>query len=239
MQIELIKPQDLLKGRRFQLFQDDAIGWLKTLPSYSIDCIITDPAYESLEKHRLQATTRPRLTKWFPIFTNDRYQELFIEFYRVLRNNSHCYIYCDQETMFVIKPIAEACGFKFWKPIIFDKESIGMGYHYRSRYEVILFFEKGKRKLRNLGTADVIRCKRVLKGYPTEKPTKVSEVLINQSTCSGEIILDCFMGSGSVGIAAVENDRRFIGCDISTESIELATDRFSKLAFSADLLRSK
>jgi len=34
--------------------------------------------------------------------------------------------------------------------------TIGMGYHYRARYEFVLFFEKGKRKLNDLGIADVL-----------------------------------------------------------------------------------
>ena len=70
----------------------------------------------------------------------------------------HFYLFCDQETMFVAKPLAEAAGFKFWKPLIWDKQRIGMGYHYRARYECILFFEKGKRKLNDLGVADIIEC---------------------------------------------------------------------------------
>ncbi|MGE3319491.1 MAG: hypothetical protein AB7I18_09340 [Candidatus Berkiella sp.] len=41
------------------------------------------------------------------------------------------------------KAIAEKVGFKFWKPFIWDKMKIGMVYHYRSRYENILIFEKG------------------------------------------------------------------------------------------------
>lgn len=225
----MFKPPDLLGESRFQLFQSDAIEWLRTLPSASIDCIVTDPAYESLEKHRARGTT-PRLVDWFPIFGNDRYMDLFTEFYRVLKADTHCYIYCDQETMFVIKPIAEACGFRFWKPIVWDKMAIGMGYHYRSQYEMILFFEKGKRKLNNCSDADIIRCKRILKGYPTEKPPAVSEVLIKQSTNPGEIVVDCFMGSASTGMAAIGCDRLFLGCDISSRSIELATDRFAQTA---------
>ena len=58
--------------------------------------------------------------------------------------------------MFVAKPEAESAGFKFWKPLVWDKRTIGMGYHYRARYEFILFFEKGKRRLNDLGIADVI-----------------------------------------------------------------------------------
>ena len=74
----------------------------------------------------------------------------------MLKRNTHFYLFCDAETMFVAKPEAERAGFKFWKPLVWDKKTIGMGYHYRARYEFILFFEKGKRRLNDLGIADVI-----------------------------------------------------------------------------------
>ena len=74
----------------------------------------------------------------------------------MLKRNTHFYLFCDPETMFVAKPLAEQAGFKFWKPLIWDKKRIGMGYHYRAMYECILFFEKGKRKLNDLGISDII-----------------------------------------------------------------------------------
>lgn len=104
--------------------------------------------------------------------------------------------------------------------------SIGMGYHYRSRYEFILFFEKGKRKLHDLGIADVITQKRIRNGYPTEKPVEVSEVLVKQSSEEGALIVDPFMGSGSVGLAALRNGRHFAGADISASAYDTAKQRF-------------
>ena len=98
------------------------------------------------------------------------FEELFTEVHRVLKRNTHFYLYCDPETMFVAKPIAEKVGFKFWKQIVWDKVAIGMGYHYRARYEFILFFEKGKRRPNDLGVADVITVPRIHRGYPAEKP---------------------------------------------------------------------
>jgi site-specific DNA-methyltransferase (adenine-specific) len=198
-----------------------------------IDCIITDPPYESLEKHRKVGTTtrlkesKASSNKWFEIFPNSRFEELLFHSFRVLKKNTHFYIFCDQTTMFVIKPIAESVGFRFWKPLVWDKQRIGMGYHYRSRYEFILFFEKGKRKLNNLGIPDIIECPRVYRGYPTEKPHEVSEVLIKQSSEMGEIILDPFLGSGSVGVASVKLGRHFLGCDSNKEAIELSHERIS------------
>jgi site-specific DNA-methyltransferase (adenine-specific) len=213
-----------------QIFHSDAVVWLSTLADASVDLLITDPPYESLEKHRnIGTTTRLKVSKassnlWFDIFPNKRFEILLKEVYRVLKKNSHFYLFCDQETMFAIKPIAEKVGFKFWKPIIWDKVSIGMGYHYRARHEYILFFEKGKRKLNDLGMPDILECKRVHRGYPTEKPVQLIEKLISQSSSIGELVVDPFFGSGSTLLAAKNLDRIYLGCDIS----EVAHEHFKK-----------
>ncbi len=360
------------------LFNLDCIAWLQSLPSASVDLVVTDPAYESLEKHRkVGTTTRLKHSKsssndWFSIFPNERFGGLFVELYRVLKPDRHCYMYCDAETMFVVKPIAEAAGFRFAKPLVWDKQRIGMGYHYRARYEFVLFFEKGKRALNDLGQADVIVEKRVQgmvcdrcnerasceshitaladtsksssmvtgesniessgsgpmvrsrtdtrsitstrsrtttdskicsssillptsestpganceptaggsraacasssnpspsstgtstppggnqpldgagratsrrssteksvcgrcggplrRAFPTEKPVAVSEVLVAQSSQPGELVIDPFVGSGSVGVAAARAGRRFAGCDLSADAVELARVRIT------------
>jgi site-specific DNA-methyltransferase (adenine-specific) len=212
----------------------DAVEWLRAQPAESLDCVITDPAYESLEKHRaVGTTTRLKHSKsssndWFAVFPNARFAELFDEAFRVLKRNTHLYLFCDAETMFIAKPEAERAGFRFWKPLVWDKKTIGMGYHYRARYEFILFFEKGKRRLNDLGVADVISVPRVHRGYPAEKPPAVSEVLINQSTVQGELVADPFMGSGSVGVAALNTGRRFTGTDLNPEAVRLTVERLRK-----------
>ena len=376
---------------RFQLTQGDAVAWLRTLPAASVDLVITDPPYESLEKHRaIGTTTRLKHSKassndWFSIFPNSRFPELFTEIWRVLKKDTHFYLFCDPETMFVAKPIAEAAGFKFWKPLIWDKClgpdtlvwttrgvlrieeivagdqvatpeggttyvkavrrtrapsvrlalsdgsvviasrdhrfmrsnvalaeahelragdvlctrpmlvrtdrsgphqlplapsagasplvtfdipwprpatisvmeiedvgeqdlvdisvadrselyllangvvthncKIGMGYHYRARYECVLFFEKGKRKLLDLGVADIIEAPRISGGYPAEKPPEVSEVLVKQSTEPGGLVIDPFMGSGSIGVAAIRNGRDFRGNDLCAEALDITRQR--------------
>jgi site-specific DNA-methyltransferase (adenine-specific) len=215
----------------FDVSNLDAVDWLRAQPAESIDVLITDPAYESLEKHRaIGTTTRLKHSKsssndWFTVFPNARFAELFAEAFRVLKRNTHLYLFCDAETMFVAKPEAERAGFHFWKPLVWDKQAIGMGYHYRARYEFILFFEKGKRRLNNLGVADVISAPRIHRGYPAEKPPAVSEVLINQSTVLGELVADPFMGSGSVGVAALRAGRRFHGTDLNPDAVRLTADR--------------
>lgn len=216
-----------------QLYRRDAVQWLTELPSESVDLAITDPAYESLEKHRARGTTT-RLKNslassnpWFEIFPNERFPMLFHHLYRVLKPNAHLYLFCDQETMFHVKPIGERAGFKFWKPLVWDKQAIGMGYHYRARYEFVLFFEKGKRKLRDLGVPDILSARRVHGGYPTEKPVELSEVLIDQSSGPGEVVIDPFMGSASVGVAAARLGRHFMGSDVSEVSLKTARERLT------------
>jgi site-specific DNA-methyltransferase (adenine-specific) len=219
----------------FSLAQNDAIEWLKTIQNSSVNLVVTDPPYESLEKHRAKGTTtrlknsKASSNSWFEIFPNDRFEELFEEIYRVLKKNSHFYLFCDQETAFIIKPIAEKAGFKFWKPIIWDKVKIGMGYHYRARYEFILFFEKGKRKLSNLSIPDILSVPRIHRGYPTEKPVSLIDILINQSSKEGELICDPFMGSCSTGVSAIKNKRNFIGSDISDEAFNISLTRLKKI----------
>ncbi|HYT67635.1 MAG TPA: site-specific DNA-methyltransferase [Vicinamibacterales bacterium] len=218
----------------FDLSALDAVEWLRRQPAESIDLVVTDPAYESLEKHRaVGTTTRLKHSKassndWFTVFPNARFGELFAEAFRVLKRNTHLYLFCDAETMFIAKPEAERAGFHFWKPLVWDKQTIGMGYHYRARYEFILFFEKGKRRLNNLGIADVISVPRVHRGYPAEKPPAVSEVLIKQSTAAGDLVADPFMGSGSVGVAALRTGRRFAGTDLNAEAVRLTADRLAQ-----------
>lgn len=215
----------------FELSGQDAVTWLRGLAAESVDLLITDPAYESLEKHRaVGTTTRLKHSKassndWFNVFPNSRFGELFDEVFRVLKRNTHFYLFCDAETMFIAKPEAERAGFRFWKPLVWDKRTIGMGYHYRARYEFILFFEKGKRRLNDLGIPDVISAARIHGGYPAEKPPEVSAVLIGQSSQPGDIVADPFMGSGSVGMAAARLGRRFLGNDLNPEAVRWSAAR--------------
>ena len=215
----------------FELRQQDAVAFLSGLPDESVDLLVTDPAYESLEKHRaIGTTTRLKHSKassndWFHVFPNARFAELFAEVFRVLRRDTHFYLLCDAATMFVAKPEAVKVGFRFWKPLVWDKKSIGMGYHYRARYELILFFEKGKRRLNDLGVPDIITVPRIRGGYPAEKPPEVAEILIRQSSIDGDVVADPFMGSGSTGVAAARLGRRFLGNDLNPEAVRIATAR--------------
>jgi site-specific DNA-methyltransferase (adenine-specific) len=196
----------------------------------SIDLIITDPGYESLEKHRSIGTTTRLQNKWFPIVPNSYFNDFFPLAYNTLKDNTHLYMFCDQETMFNIVPMGINAGFKFHKPIIWDKMAISTGYHWRNSYECILFFEKGKRKLNNNSWGDIQHFKR-LKGkeyYPTEKPVELIKRLVLNSSNPKEIVFDPFMGSGSTGVAAISTGRHFVGNDIVKSTVKEAMARINK-----------
>ena len=67
-------------------------------------------------------------------------------------------------------------------------------------------------------------------GYPTEKPFKLLERIINAATDKGDIVADFFMGSGVTQMCAMQMGRRFIGADINLGSIQATTKRLLAVA---------
>src|SRR5690606_7186216 len=67
-------------------------------------------------------------------------------------------------------------------------------------------------------------------GYPTQKPEAVIERLIAASSNPGDLVFDCFMGSGTTQAVAMKLGRRFIGADINLGAIQTTTKRLIKVA---------
>lgn len=66
--------------------------------------------------------------------------------------------------------------------------------------------------------------------YPTQKPTKLLEKIIKVSSNPGDIVFDCFMGSGTTQAVAMKLGRRFIGADINLGAIQTTTKRLINIA---------
>jgi site-specific DNA-methyltransferase (adenine-specific) len=212
----------------------DAFDLLRTLAPESVDLVLTDPPYESLQIHRARGTTTRLTTNWFVTIPNERLPELFREVYRVLRPDRHFFLFSDEVTADVIKQQqgiggprlpngARRCssGFTYWKEIIWAKTTLdgarirgGTGYHFRAACERVLFFEKGKRALNDLGIPDVLMAPRAGVPGPAVKPGAVVRTLILQSTQPGELVVDPFAGSGVVGVESRAHGRRFLLGDI-------------------------
>ena len=62
-------------------------------------------------------------------------------------------------------------------------------------------------------------------GHITPKPLKLIETIIKTSSNEGDLVLDCFMGSGTTGVACKNLNREFIGMEIDEEYFKLAEDR--------------
>ena len=66
--------------------------------------------------------------------------------------------------------------------------------------------------------------------HPCEKPLDMIEHIVNVSTQPGAVILDCFMGSGTTGIAALNLGRSFIGMELDHKYFEIARERIGESA---------
>lgn len=66
-------------------------------------------------------------------------------------------------------------------------------------------------------------------GYPTQKPEALIERIIKACSNPGDLVFDCFMGSGTTQAVAMRLGRRFIGADINLGSIQTTTKRLLNL----------
>ncbi len=66
--------------------------------------------------------------------------------------------------------------------------------------------------------------------YPTQKPQTLLERVIEASSNPGDLVFDCFMGSGTTQAVAMKLGRRFIGADINLGAIQTTTKRLLAVA---------
>ena len=67
-------------------------------------------------------------------------------------------------------------------------------------------------------------------GYPTQKPERLLERIIKACSNPGDLVFDCFMGSGTTQAVAMKLGRRFIGADINLGAIQTTTKRLLSVA---------
>ena len=223
------------------LRQGDCLEVLKSMPSESIDLIVTDPPYKTTSRGNAGNSggmLQKEINKKGQVFNfNDIDCEKYAsEFYRVLKDGSHCYIMTNHINLIHILNTFTANGFHFIKSLIWDKGNKIMGQYYMSQFEYILFFRKGKGiKINNCGTSDILSVpNKKLKDtngknlHDTEKPVDLMKILIENSSVENELVLDPFMGIGSTGVACVNTNRSFIGIELDKKYFEIAKERIEK-----------
>ena len=231
----------LKKVNKIQILNQDFRKTLKGLPNNSVDLIITDPPYKITQRgncgnsggmFKTKASMKGDLFKH-----NDLNPEDYAhEFFRVLKDGSHCYIMTNHTNLQHMLNTFTSVGFHFVKSLVWVKNNKIMGRYYMSQFEYILFFRKGKDKqINECGTSDVmvIKNKKLKKedgsnAHNTEKPVELTDILVRNSSQENELVCDPFLGIGAVAISCKKLNRRFIGGDIDKEYCEITNQRLYK-----------
>ena len=221
-----------------QIYNGDCLEIMKAIPNESIDLIITDPPYRTTSRGDngssggMLKSTIAKQGKMFS-YNDIKPTEYLSEFYRVLKDGTHCYVMTNNKNLLDICNTAIGCGFKFIKTLIWDKGNKVMGTHYMSQYEYIVFLRKGKSKnINSCGTSDILKVPNKKMKSPdgknvhnTEKPVELMEILVENSSQAGDIVLDPFAGIGSTCIACKKLSRNFIGMEIDKMFCDVARQR--------------
>lgn len=125
----------------------------------------------------------------------------------------------------------EKVGFKLQNILVWAKDNKVMNHYYMGQTEFILLFRKGGAKdINDMGTSNFIQIPNIKnKLHPTQKPVDLMKILIENSSNENDIVMDCFMGSGSTGIACIETNRKFIGCEIDKKYYDIAVERIQDI----------
>lgn len=132
-------------------------------------------------------------------YNDIEFSEWMPEIYRVLKPDTHCYIMINPRNLKELQQVAEDAGFQFQQLIVWDKGNATPNKYYLNAYELILMLRKGAaRNINNMGTKNILYVPNIIntKNHPTEKPFELMQILVENSTKPGDIVLDPFMGVG-------------------------------------------
>ncbi len=220
-----------------KIYNMDAIEFLEQVDDCSIDLIITDPPYNT------GFTASPN-SAWLNSFFNDNktknQYEWFMKkisqhFTRVLKPNRPCFVFIDYRNLANVTNYMTWGGLSFMQTLIWDKVIHGLNFqHYAYQYENILFFIKGEnyfpKRLRI--KTDILRYQRVnpsfLPEHETVKPIELIRDLIFDNSYEDDIVLDCFMGTGTTALASYQLNRKFIGSDTDKRYCDIANLRLNQ-----------
>lgn len=211
----------------------DCRNLFKDMPNECVDLCITDPPYKT-NKTTGSMTSSSKQEKWqgnlragdktANIENEIKFSEWLPEVYRVLKPNSHCYIWVNDKNLSDLQVEAEKVGFKLHNVLVWKKNNCTPNRWYMKNCEFILFLHKGKSfPINNLGDAQFFDCNNINgkdKLHPTQKPLEYLERLILNSSKAGDLIFDPFMGSCGVAKASEKLHRNYYGFEIDSKYIK-------------------
>lgn len=216
------------------LYNGDCLELLKDIPDNSIDLVVTDPPYDiETNGAGLYKQEDKRYVKELVGMKDGFSEEILDELCRVMKK-INIYLFCSQKQIIpLVDYFAKRKGCN-WNLLSWHKSNPvpTCGNKYLTDTEFILFFrEKGVKVYGSFNTKKTyyvtpLNQKDKKKyGHPTCKPEEIVRNLIINSSNEGEVVLDCFMGSGTTGAACVGINRKFIGIELDEQYFKIAKER--------------
>lgn len=208
----------LKSDQRWMFKRAHAFPFLRSLPDAFVDAFVTDPPY-GIELKLHTGKHRPR-----SIFGDGRGEAVRLwrawipEAYRVAKDNSAHIIFGSWKSPWMLRVLQQ--HFRVCGCIVWDKRQISLGYYLRARWELAFFCVKGKPPRRGTAPADVWSFTRINRPrHPCEKPVPLLAQAVRLVSDAGDVVCDPFAGIASTGVAAIEEGRRFLGCELDKRFI--------------------
>ena len=109
-------------------------------------------------------------------------------------------------------------GFKTYEELRQEYEEL------RQEYEELRYIYNNLKEHHSVMNYEIAK----KQGHITPKPVDLLEYLIKTSSNEGDIVLDCFMGSGSTGVACMNTNRKFIGIELDENYFNIAKQRIEE-----------
>ena len=212
----------------------DCLQFMSDMEDGSVDLIVTDPPYLINYKtnHRKDKNHEFNTEIQNDSLTDKPFIEKCIsQFYRILKEDTACYIFCSTKTIDFFKPTVEKEGFILRNMIAWDKGNWTAGdleAQFGQQYEILLLLNKGRRKINGHRYGDIWKYPRVSSDklvHQNQKPISLIKSCIEQHSNKGDVVLDAFSGSGTTALASKELDRRYIALEIEKKYCEIAEKR--------------
>ena len=174
--------------------------------------------------------------KWDSEFTMEDLQLFINHFYRVLKPGGTCIVFFDLWKITPLKEQLESAKFKqirFIEWLKTNPQPINSKVNYLTNCREIALLGIKKSKPTFNSSYDKGVYEYPIQGgkdrfHPTQKNTKMFEELIQKHSNKGDVVLDCFLGSGTTAVAALNTDRKFIGCELDKEYFTKSMVRIKK-----------
>jgi site-specific DNA-methyltransferase (adenine-specific) len=207
------------------LYHGKAEDVLPALAPQSVDFVLTDPPYLVGYEGRWDSHWGQIAGDSDPSWV----EPVFTEVLRVQRADSLCLSFYGWPHADVFVGCWKKLGYRLLSHFVWCKNVWGLGYFTRGQHEQAYLLGKGKPAQPAQPISDVLDWRRVPNPvHPNQKPVGALVPLIEAYSVPGDVVLDCFAGSGSTLRAAKDLGRRAIGIELNERYAEIAARRLSQ-----------